>query len=58
VLVLGQEKDIDRWLDADDWYALVFETAELIMKHLDLWEYDALHYASLWLRGEADHGNG
>jgi hypothetical protein len=46
-----EAREVDRWLDADGWYTLVFETAELLRQGLAMNEYESLHYAARWLRG-------
>jgi hypothetical protein len=56
-LVFGKAKQVDRWLDADDWYALVFEIADLLRQGVKLKEYEALNIAANWLRGYGT-GNG
>jgi len=52
-LVLGNEQvgQAETLLSPDDWYALVFETAQLIREHIAMSGYEALHYAARWLRG-------
>jgi hypothetical protein len=49
-MVLGK-KEVDRWLEADEWYALVFEIADLLRQGVRLKEYEALNIAANWLRG-------